>query len=404
MKICLIVEGTYPYITGGVSRWVHDLILGLNEFQFSIIHLRYGPVPDEVRYTPPENVEEIVHVAMEEFHDADFDSIWWESVMRLPRADVYHALATGFAGLLGMQIKNELQRPFLLTEHGIYWREVADGSEELECGFKVAGANNKLFGITAERDHWRKSLREIAAETYQHADLITTVAESNLKYQHELGACSSVCRVIPNGVTIPKTIEHMEEMESPIHFAFVGRVSPIKDIETCLLAMALTRDKIPNARFSIIGPLDHSREYSERMISLAEKLGFDRSLFHGECNPAPVYKSLTALLLTSISEALPYVALEAMSYRVPIISTDVGDCSLLVKGKAGDDAGDAGIIVPVSKPYALSDAMVRLASDDNMRNRMGEVGYERVKRHYVKKRCLDAYRQVYTEMLYVSSH
>ncbi|HCO91849.1 MAG TPA: hypothetical protein DIT40_12840, partial [Alphaproteobacteria bacterium] len=24
--VCLLLEGTYPYVTGGVSNWVHDVI------------------------------------------------------------------------------------------------------------------------------------------------------------------------------------------------------------------------------------------------------------------------------------------------------------------------------------------------------------------------------------------
>ncbi|MFP4499192.1 MAG: DUF3492 domain-containing protein, partial [Vulcanimicrobiota bacterium] len=37
--ICLFIEGTYPYISGGVSSWVHDLINYFDKYSFSIIHL-----------------------------------------------------------------------------------------------------------------------------------------------------------------------------------------------------------------------------------------------------------------------------------------------------------------------------------------------------------------------------
>ena len=35
--ICLLLEGTYPYVTGGVSSWVHQLISSLQEFTFSLV-------------------------------------------------------------------------------------------------------------------------------------------------------------------------------------------------------------------------------------------------------------------------------------------------------------------------------------------------------------------------------
>jgi glycosyltransferase involved in cell wall biosynthesis len=402
LKICLIVEGTYPYIIGGVSRWVHDLISELHEFRFVILHLRYGGIPTTMPYTLPENVDEIVHIPMEEFHDATLYSDWWSEIMELPEADIYHALATGFAGLLGMLIKRAANRPFLLTEHGIYWREVDDGAEELECGFKISGPDNRLFGITAERHHWRKSLRDIAAETYACADRITTVANANLKHQLELGACRERCSVIPNGISMPNNMTVTADNE--LHFAFVGRVTPIKDVETCILAMALARETYPEALFSIIGPLHHDQEYADKMIKLAEKLGFTRTLFSGECDPEPIYEKLTALIISSISEALPYVALEAMSFGIPVIATDVGDCSDLVAGGPGDDAGDAGIITPTSNSVAIAQAIKNIASDAALRTKMGKIGRDRVKKFYRKDICMDAYRKIYTELVPASNH
>ncbi len=57
MRVCLIMEGSYPYITGGVSAWVHDLIRGLPDIDFCIFSL--SPESDqELRYELPPNVVE----------------------------------------------------------------------------------------------------------------------------------------------------------------------------------------------------------------------------------------------------------------------------------------------------------------------------------------------------------
>ena len=37
--VCLILEGTYPYIVGGVSNWTHALLNGLPEVDFALVHL-----------------------------------------------------------------------------------------------------------------------------------------------------------------------------------------------------------------------------------------------------------------------------------------------------------------------------------------------------------------------------
>jgi len=37
--VCLVLEGTYPYVKGGVSTWVHDLIRSLPEIRFALVHI-----------------------------------------------------------------------------------------------------------------------------------------------------------------------------------------------------------------------------------------------------------------------------------------------------------------------------------------------------------------------------
>jgi glycosyltransferase involved in cell wall biosynthesis len=71
VDICMLVEGTYPYIAGGVSSWIHSLITNLPEFTFSIVHI--GTLPDEERvrrYELPANV-----IAVHELFLQDIPSI-----------------------------------------------------------------------------------------------------------------------------------------------------------------------------------------------------------------------------------------------------------------------------------------------------------------------------------------
>jgi polysaccharide biosynthesis protein PelF len=64
--VCLILEGTYPFVTGGVSTWVHELIEGMPDLTFSLLHISGSRDPNvKSRYTMPDNVisflECIVH-------------------------------------------------------------------------------------------------------------------------------------------------------------------------------------------------------------------------------------------------------------------------------------------------------------------------------------------------------
>lgn len=65
--VCLLLEGTWPYVRGGVSGWVHQLILGLPEVTFNVLFIgsqrrAYG----ERRYAVPDNVLRIDEVFLED--------------------------------------------------------------------------------------------------------------------------------------------------------------------------------------------------------------------------------------------------------------------------------------------------------------------------------------------------
>lgn len=65
--ICLLLEGTWPYVRGGVSSWIHQMILGLPDLTFSVLFIggqrqAYG----QRRYDIPPNVVHIEEVFLEE--------------------------------------------------------------------------------------------------------------------------------------------------------------------------------------------------------------------------------------------------------------------------------------------------------------------------------------------------
>ena len=55
--VCLLVEGTYPFVSGGVSSWVHDIILGHPELSFAVLNVgSYPGAHGELRFKLPPNV------------------------------------------------------------------------------------------------------------------------------------------------------------------------------------------------------------------------------------------------------------------------------------------------------------------------------------------------------------
>ena len=65
--VCLILEGTYPYVSGGVSTWVHQLVTSLPDARFEIIHIGAKKTTDhKPRYHVPENVISMRDLFLEE--------------------------------------------------------------------------------------------------------------------------------------------------------------------------------------------------------------------------------------------------------------------------------------------------------------------------------------------------
>ncbi len=68
MKICIVAEGCYPYVVGGVSGWIHNMIKSFPEHEFIIL----GIISDrsqsaKFKYELPENVESVYEAYLDDF-------------------------------------------------------------------------------------------------------------------------------------------------------------------------------------------------------------------------------------------------------------------------------------------------------------------------------------------------
>ena len=65
--ICLLLEGTFPYVSGGVSSWVNQIIRGFPEYTFACCFVGSRPEDyGEMKYDLPDNV---VHLEVHYLHD-----------------------------------------------------------------------------------------------------------------------------------------------------------------------------------------------------------------------------------------------------------------------------------------------------------------------------------------------
>jgi polysaccharide biosynthesis protein PelF len=396
--ICLILEGTYPYNTGGITTWISTLVNGLPDITFSVAHLYYGEKPTIPKVSIPQNVRSIALIPLNEMESAVSMS---ELVDLIPPARLYHSLSTGFAGLLGTEMKRRSGLPFVLTEHGIYWHEVSLGADELECGFKIVRTESGELHLGRTWETWQQTFEDLARQAYATADVITTVCSFNQSLQRSLGAPEAKIQVISNGVDVSRSSKHSpgrSMSNARKRIALVGRVTPIKDVMTYIRACALVHERIPESEFLVIGPTDHNPSYTKECMDLAESLHLDSLSFTGEANMDEQYPSIDIVVLTSISEAQPYAVLESFAYGIPVVVTNVGGCPDLVNGK-GSMHGRAGTVCPVGDHRQIAAAMIELMSDQSLYEQYAESGLRRAKNLYSKEAVVSAYKRIYDRCL-----
>jgi glycosyltransferase involved in cell wall biosynthesis len=396
--VCLILEGTYPYKTGGVTTWIGTLVNGLPEITFSVAHVYYGQKPTLSKVPIPPNLKSIVLIPLNEMESAVSMS---ELVDLLPEARLYHSLSTGFAGLLGTEMKRRSGLPFVLTEHGIYWHEVSLGADELECGFKIVNTENGELHLGRTWEAWHQTFQNFARQAYASADVITTVCSFNQSLQRSLGALETKMHMIPNGVDVSRNGVHAAiRNKSSVRkrIALVGRVTPIKDVRTFIRACALVKERIPDAEFQIIGPTDHDSPYTAGCMELADRLHLDELEFTGESDMEKQYPAIDIVVLTSISEAQPYAILESFAHGIPVVVTDVGGCRELVNG-SGSSHDCAGTLCPVGDHRRIAEAIVELSTNQSLYQQYAQEGLKRAKDRYAKEVVIASYKRIYERCL-----
>lgn len=310
------------------------------------------------------------------------------NVLKAPvgEADLYHSLSTGYAGILACKAAYLYKKPLLLTEHGIYTREREEEIIKADWSYEVF------------KDIWIHFFYTLSTCAYESADQVTALFEKAKGLQAEIGCQRSKIRVIPNGVQ-PELFENLtaKETHEGICIGAFLRVTPIKDVKTMIRAFAAARQQMSGLKLYIMGPVDENPEYYAECLEDIRNLSAEGIEFTGNIVTRDYLGHMDIVILTSISEGQPFALLEAMAAGIPCIATNVGDCANLLEGHY-DGLGSAGIVVPIMDVEKTAAAILRLASDKELRSSMGKVGKERVKKRYLQEKFLAEYGDVYRSL------
>jgi glycosyltransferase involved in cell wall biosynthesis len=101
--------------------------------------------------------------------------------------------------------------------------------------------------------------------------------------------------------------------------------------------------------------------------------------------------SLDVFLLPSLAEGTPNSIIEAMTHGLPVIASAVGGIPDLL-------SDDSGILIPPGDDVALAQAMERLASDPDLRSRMGRAARERYLNLFSPQAVLPVLKNTYLRL------
>ncbi|MBA4376613.1 MAG: glycosyltransferase family 1 protein [Anaerolinea sp.] len=279
------------------------------------------------------------------------------------------------SGIAAEILKTVWNVPVLQMFHtlGLMKNRIAPSPEEMEGDYRING----------ERQVMRTADKIVAA---------TQAEEAQLEFLYGVEAQKIV--TIPPGVDIARfyPIPDDEAKEAIGHqgcprlLLFVGRIEPLKGVDTLIRALALVRQSgiLESECYSlaIIGgepdaPSEVMSAEMARLQALCSELGIgDLVVFLGKRAQETLpyyYSAADILIMPSHYESFGMVALEAMACGTPVIASQVGGLAFLVQD------GITGFVVPGGDPLALSKTLTRLIQQPELRERLGHQAAEYAK-------------------------
>lgn len=292
---------------------------------------------------------------------------WWKELGRTPRPIAHIHTCSGFTffldGLLLLLAKAR-KSPTILHIHGGRFDSFLDG----------------LNFAAAMLARWLS----------RKADLVIVLSHD---WQKRLSGrlAGAKFKEVPNGVPTPSKSPFPKQSDIP-RFIFLGTLSNGKGVH--VLVQAASTAKIPWA-LELAGTED-SPGYMTKTRNEIKRLGLtDRVKLLGPIvgyEKTLLFQQADGFVLPSLAEGLPMALLEAMAAGLPVVVTAVGAIPEVVR------EGIEGFLVPPENAIELANALDRLASSNELRERMGKAASIACEEKYGIERMVVALMDIYSTL------
>ena len=208
--------------------------------------------------------------------------------------------------------------------------------------------------------------------------------------------------ICPNG--IPSSCkEEMEARRNNVipHLLFLSNLLISKGVIVLLDALKILKEKEYTFVCQFIGGETaeinavqffeevNKRELSDLVTYVGRKVREEKEAFFRQADifVFPTYY---------YNECFPLVILEAMEYKLPVISTNEGGIPDIVKD------GENGLICEKQNPVSLADCIAKLLDDEELRVKMGSAGHEKFCREFTLDKFENRMRDILNQNLFSS--
>ncbi|WEA01628.1 glycosyltransferase [Mucilaginibacter sp. SJ] len=184
-------------------------------------------------------------------------------------------------------------------------------------------------------------------------------------------------------------LKHLGLHDSAVVIGSVGRLVKQKDMLTLIWAAGQLIKEVPDLYFIIAG----MGEEEDLLQAEIAKLGLlNRVLLVGwEYNIDKIFSAIDIFVSTSLWEGLPYVILEAMFYKKPIVATDIGYQHVLVDN-------ESCYLVPVQDVLTLCEKLKLLVNDRELRHEFGKKNRINFDLNFSFKKFVKQHEQLYLKL------
>lgn len=224
------------------------------------------------------------------------------------------------------------------------------------------------------------------------ADFITCTSQYLYNAMGEYTSLDKV-KIVPFGVDCEIFKPYPEKKNGPVRtIGIVKALEPVYGIEYLIRAVPIIAGKFDNLKVLIVGG-GNPEPYKKlaREIHVENFIEFTGKVPH---NTVSEYLArMDVFVMPSLSDSEAVSAQEAQAMEIPVIASRVAGVPEVVRD------GVTGILVEPGNHIAIADAVIRLLSNDSLREKMGKQGREHVKRHFNWTDKVEVREKIYLDMI-----